>query len=214
MLDYRAPLTAGRVGRGEMLDQLALTDLLETSSDLPPYIQHSLVFPYARGARFVDAIGTWEPVNEALRGDGPASTEQVMHPEKYRARRASGRSFRPARRPAPAWKRAARGTIGEFDTGELIRSSDSAVRAARAGAGWGGGALRAVAARRGRRPGAWLALGHAPRRGGVRGRAAPLHRGRWRSRPGRPGRPERGSWPSGGAWSASIAPIGLAGARQ
>ena len=139
MLDYTARhLTPGLVGRRELLDQIALVDLLETSSDLPPYMQRSLVFPYARGARFVDAIGTWGPANDALRGDGPASTEQVMHPEKYR----SGErplAVRPGPSPGSGWKRSSRGTVGEFDTAELIRSSDSALRASRAGAGWGGG---------------------------------------------------------------------------
>ena len=139
MLDYTARyLTPGSVGRDELLSQIALVDLLETSSDLPPYMQRSLVFPYARGARFVDAIGTWEGANEALRGDGPTSTEQVIHPEKYR----SGDDPLPVGAgpsPGGSWKRAADGTVGEFDTGELIRSSDSPVRAARAAAGWGGG---------------------------------------------------------------------------
>ena len=139
MLDYTARyLTPGSVGRDELLSQIALVDLLETSSDLPPYMQRSLVFPYARGARFVDAIGTWKGANQALRGEGPASTEQVIHPEKYR----SGEGPLPVRAgpsPGSGWKRSADGTVGEFDTGELIRSSDSAVRAARAAAGWGGG---------------------------------------------------------------------------
>ena len=139
MLDYTARhLTPGLVGRRELLDQIALVDLLETSSDLPPYMQRSLVFPYARGARFVDAIGTWGPANEALRGDGPVSTEQVMHPEKYRSGERPA-AVRPGPSPGSEWKRASRGTVGEFDTAELIRSSDSAVRASRAGAGWGGG---------------------------------------------------------------------------
>ena len=139
MLDYTARyLTPGSVGRDELLSQIALVDLLETSSDLPPYMQRSLVFPYARGAQFVDAVGTWAPVNEALRGDGPASTEQVIHPEKYRARE-EPLAVRAGPVPGRGWKRSARGTVGEFDTGELIRSSDSAVRAERAAAGWGGG---------------------------------------------------------------------------
>ena len=139
MLDYSARhLTPGGVTRRELLAQLDALDLLESGSGLPPYLQRSLVFPYAAGARFVDAIGTWGPADRALRGNGPVSTEQVMHPEKYRARE------RPLRVPAPrspgrGWRRAAAGTIGEFDTAELIRSSDSPVRAERAAAGWGGG---------------------------------------------------------------------------
>ena len=114
-----------------MLAQLQATDLLESESGLPPYLQRSLLFPYSAGARFVDAIGTWGPANRALRGDGPVSTEQVLHPEKYRARERPLRVEAP-RPPGAGWKKAASGTIGEFDTRELIRSSDSPARARRA----------------------------------------------------------------------------------
>ncbi len=139
MADYAARfLIPGGVRRGDLLDQLALVELLESSSGLPPYMQRALVFPYTAGARFVDAIGTWGPANAALRGEGPVSTEQVLHPAKYRA---GDRPLpvAPAPPPTPGWERAAHGTIGEFDTGELVRTSDSAVRAARAADGWGGG---------------------------------------------------------------------------
>ena len=79
------------------------------------------------------------PSNRALRGSGPASTEQVLHPDKYRARERPC-ACRPARPPGAGWKRDASGTIGEFDTRELIRSSGSPASATRAAAGWGGGA--------------------------------------------------------------------------
>ena len=139
MADYAGRFLAGGFAKREdFLDQLALTGLLGSSSNLPPYMEHSLLFPYVAGARFVDAIGTWGPANAALRGTGPVSTEQILHPAKYRARE------RPLRveagpPPGPEWKRAAHGTIGEFDTAELIRTSDSPLRAARAADGWGGG---------------------------------------------------------------------------
>ena len=139
MLDYAARfLTGGTVRRDQVLAQLQATDLFESDSGLPPYLQRSLLFSYTAGAHFVDAIGTWGPANRALRGSGPASTEQVLHPEKYRS------GERPLhvglqRPPGPRWKRAAAGTVGEFDTAELIRSSDSPPRAERAAAGWGGG---------------------------------------------------------------------------
>ena len=139
MLDYSARhLTGGVAGRRQLLSQLAFVELLESDSGLPPYVQRSLLFPYSAGARFVDAIGTWGPANRALRGSGPVSTEQVLHPDKYRA----GEAPLPVSStgaPGPAWERVAHGTIGEFDTGELVRTSDSAVRARRAAEGWGGG---------------------------------------------------------------------------
>jgi hypothetical protein len=139
MVDYLVRfLTGGAVGRRQAIAQLQAADLLESDSGLPPYLQRSLLFPYAAGARFVDAIGTWGPANRALRGTGPLSTEQVLHPEKYRA----GERPLPVEAPetpGPGWKKVSTGTIGEFDTAELIRSSDSPDRAARAAAGWGGG---------------------------------------------------------------------------
>ena len=139
MIDYAARfITRGVAGRAQLLAQLDLIDLLQSDADLPPYLQRSLVFPYSAGARFVDAIGTWGPANSALRGKGPVSTEQILHPAKYR----SGERPLPvaaAASPGPGWKHAAHGTIGEFDTGELVRTSDSRLRAARAAEGWGGG---------------------------------------------------------------------------
>jgi hypothetical protein len=139
MIDYSARyLTGGLADRRQLLAQLRLTDLFESDSDLPQYLQRSLLFPYSAGARFVDAIGTWSNANRALRGAPPVSTEQVLHPAKY----AAGERPVPVRirRPqGPGWRRVAGGTIGEFDTAQLIRTSDSAVRADRAAAGWGGG---------------------------------------------------------------------------
>ena len=139
MVDYSARfLTAGLAGRRQLLEQLQLVDLLESDSGLPPYLQRSLLFPYSAGARFVDAIGTWAPANRALRRSGPDSTEQVLHPQKYRARERPLR-VEPVAPPGRGWKRKAHGTIGEFDTAELVRTADSPLRAARAADGWGGG---------------------------------------------------------------------------
>ena len=139
MADYAARhLTGGLAKRGDFLDQLALTDLLGGSSNLPPYMQHSLLFPYAAGARFVDAIGTWGPANAALRGEGPVSTEQILHPQKFRTGERP-LPVAPVPSPGPGWRRTAHGTVGEFDTAELVRTSDSPLRATRAAEGWGGG---------------------------------------------------------------------------
>ena len=70
-------------------------------------------------------------VNAAYRFRPPASTEQVMHPDKYlqveQPERVRGRR----RVPAPGWRRLAAGTWGEWATGELIDNPDAAE-------GWGG----------------------------------------------------------------------------
>jgi hypothetical protein len=62
-----------------------------------------------------------------------------MHPEKYLARERPLAVALPAPHLGPGWKRVARGTIGEFDTSELLRLGVDAASAATAAAGWGGG---------------------------------------------------------------------------
>ena len=123
-------------GREQALQTLGASALLGNEK-LPPYLQRSLVFPYVEGARFIDAIGTWAAANRALADRGPDSTEQILHPDKFR--RDSPQRVRLERSPGSAWKDAVSGTLGEWDTVELIRTSDSPVRAERAAAGWGGG---------------------------------------------------------------------------
>ena len=51
----------------------------------PIYIKEGLIFPYTKGlefVKFVKARGGWESINTAY-ADLPASTEQILHPEKY-----------------------------------------------------------------------------------------------------------------------------------
>ncbi|MBI5104456.1 MAG: hypothetical protein HZB46_05620 [Solirubrobacterales bacterium] len=113
------------------------------------YVGSSELFRYLDGARFVAALrrrGGEQAVNRALRGHEPRSTEQVLHPDKYFAQE------EPVRVRADlagvfgdGWREAVTGTLGEFDTGQLLlyganaaRSVDRA-RANRAAAGWGGG---------------------------------------------------------------------------
>jgi hypothetical protein len=70
-----------------------LTDIgeMEFESDIldsaPTIISATLLFPYEYGYTFVEAIhaeGGWEAVNAAF-ANPPASTEQILHPEKYLA---------------------------------------------------------------------------------------------------------------------------------
>jgi hypothetical protein len=113
------------------------------TTDLPPYIQRSLVFSYTEGERFVEqlrrATGDWSLVDAALKSRPPVSTEQIIHPDKYV----------PFEKPDPVkldtksvlgdgWKRASDGVMGELDTRELLRLADPGV-AGDAAAGWGGG---------------------------------------------------------------------------
>jgi hypothetical protein len=125
----------------------ALGDLLSaalqtgTGAQLPRYLEDSLTWPYEGGLAFVNRLYArlhgWALVNYVLRRRRPATTEQVLHPDKYLT------DERPLPVPAPAgpgagWKAVDGGTLGEFDTRELLRIAN-APGADEAAAGWGGG---------------------------------------------------------------------------
>lgn len=122
----------------------ALGPSAQATSSIPPYIQRSLEFSYTGGERFIASLravdgGGWKLVNSALRGHPPVSTEQVIHPDKYM------KDERP--RPVaigrlglgPGWQRDSSGSLGEFDTRELMKLGVDDAAAATAAAGWGGG---------------------------------------------------------------------------
>jgi hypothetical protein len=57
-----------------------------TFASAPPYIQETLLFPYTYGASFLQHFlkaGSWEDV-ERIYSALPESTEQIIHPLKYR----------------------------------------------------------------------------------------------------------------------------------
>lgn len=114
------------------------------AGSIPPYIQASLLFSYVSGQQFVERLRSvghgWKLVNYALRSRPPASTEQVIHPTKYLVNERPVRVRLGVRRLlGDGWKRAAFGTIGEFDTHQLLMLGVGDVRAGNAAAGWGGG---------------------------------------------------------------------------
>ncbi len=76
-----------------MLNMMAATIPLQMSSaeypvmtGAPDYIKQSLVFPYQHGISFLAALRTagwtWADFRK-LYADPPASTEQILHPERY-----------------------------------------------------------------------------------------------------------------------------------
>jgi len=117
-----------------------LASAFQDTGDLPPFLAAQLVFPYTAGEAFVNRLlaaggGRWDVVNAALRFRPPASTEQVMHPDKYlrveQPRRVS--LPRPAAALGPGWEVVRRGRMGEWMTGRLVADRAAA-------AGWGGDA--------------------------------------------------------------------------
>jgi hypothetical protein len=84
----------GKMGRGKA-DMKQLNRMQEMMmkmspqgrkfAKVPPYLLENMMFPYTQGAEFVQALQRkegWEGISRAF-SDPPASTEQVLHPEKY-----------------------------------------------------------------------------------------------------------------------------------
>ena len=107
----------------------------QDTGDLPPFIEAQLIFPYIQGQAFVQKLyetgdESWSLVNSAYRFRPPASTEQIMHPDKYLQVEQPER-IREGKGPGAGWRLAVAGTWGEWATGQLIGN-------ARAAEGWGG----------------------------------------------------------------------------
>jgi hypothetical protein len=118
-----------------------LASAFADTGQMPAFLQAQTVFPYTGGMRFVQDLldragGSWALVDTAERLRPPASTEQVLHPERYiRADEPLPVRVKPAL--GPRWKRAAAGTWGELQTRELLAAAGGGGSDA-AAAGWGG----------------------------------------------------------------------------
>jgi hypothetical protein len=109
---------------------------------VPPIIERDLNFPYVEGSRFVAALyeeGGWRLVDAAY-ADPPASTEQVLHPERY----FDGDEPQPvALEPAldslgGGWELVEESILGEFYLLAYLEQQLTPGLAATAAEGWGG----------------------------------------------------------------------------
>ncbi len=108
----------------------------------PRAIREELVFPYTAGLAFVQRLyvrGGWEAVNAAFR-DPPASTEQILHPEKFDRREAPIRVTLPPLTDTlgSGWRIVDENVLGEFYLRVYLEEHLPAFRAEAAAAGWGG----------------------------------------------------------------------------
>lgn len=114
----------------------------------PPYAGPNALFPYDQGTSFVDYLynrGNWAEVNRAYQ-NLPASTEQILHPEKYLRGEApvdvNPRDLGPTL--GENWRSLASDTLGEWTSYLLLAyNADNAsqldsTQAQQAAAGWGG----------------------------------------------------------------------------
>lgn len=121
--------------------QLAAGDA-DSLDRAPLVLREELLFPYQAGLRFVQVLerqGGFAAVDAAFR-DPPQSTEQILHPEKYRAREAPVPVALPdlAAALGSGWRQSVSNTLGELDLRILIEQFTDGALAERAGAGWGG----------------------------------------------------------------------------
>jgi hypothetical protein len=109
----------------------------------PPVVRTELLFPYLDGLNFVrqtyQRVGNYASVDDMFRNP-PDSTEQVLHPEKYRAREKPVDVSMPdlAETLGEGWRRIDSNVLGELDMRILLEQHGDRVPAARAAAGWGG----------------------------------------------------------------------------
>lgn len=114
-------------------------EVLESS---PSFIQEMERFPYDKGLDFVLALyqtGGWEAVNEAYE-DPPTSTEQVLHPGRYR----DGDAPQPVTLPdlvavlGAGWQELASDVMGELGLRLALAEFAGPALAEAAADGWGG----------------------------------------------------------------------------
>lgn len=83
----RYTATLGFDEQFDLLDPETIAASEAGLSEFPPYLRQELLFPYEEGLRFVCdlyAEGGWEAVNAAYE-DPPASTAQILFPDRYGA---------------------------------------------------------------------------------------------------------------------------------
>ena len=142
------------------LSQAELGQLIASANDdpstkvllgMPAILRESLLFPYLQGLTFVQGLqgrGGWPAVNDAF-ARPPASTEQILHPEKYAAGEAPVAVSLPAdlaTRLGAGWKVALEDSFGEFQLGVWLKGNTAidAATATAAAAGWGGDRIALV----------------------------------------------------------------------
>ena len=132
---------------GEMLamatDPVA-AEQMQIFNKMPLILRQTLMFPYTSGLQMVmdaQASGGWKGV-DALYAKPPASTEQVLHADKYAAGEAPVEVAFPkdlAKRLGSGWSVDLQDTLGEFQLETWLESSGvPKATATTAAAGWGG----------------------------------------------------------------------------
>ncbi len=114
-------------------------------SSAPEFLRQTLLFPYLYGARFLQVYRKWHPWDDLARvyADLPASTEQIMHPEKYTGRRDHPTLVEAETPPLlVGWNSIYQNVLGEFVTYLVLREYLSERTAKLASKGWDGDSIQ------------------------------------------------------------------------
>ena len=146
-----------------MIANLTATDLAQVAAEasdpallailagMPPLLLETSLFPYQAGAVFVNGLraGGGNPAVDAAFGHLPASTEQILHPDKYAVGEGPVKVVLPddlAARFGSGWSEAATDTLGELQTRVWLKQGGLAGDLARTAAdGWGGDRMVLIA---------------------------------------------------------------------
>jgi hypothetical protein len=138
------PLSAATAGIQQMGDYVDLNALVrgEKLDDAPAILRVTLVAPYLRGLQFAAAVqgrGGWPAVNNAHRRP-PATTEQVLHPDKYFAREPGEAIAIPKNEAlvAAGFNRIEEDTLGELELSVYLGQGLASGTHEPAAAGWAG----------------------------------------------------------------------------
>jgi hypothetical protein len=145
MVDYLLQGTGKTLNNMPEFDPSILTGDLSSSPSLqkaPPFIKDTLVFPYFAGMTFTTAAlkpAGWSSVGKVFLNP-PASTQQIMHPNLYKANHV------PASVTLPAidgylgkpWKKLDENLMGEFGWLEVLKQFLDEQRAKPLAASWEG----------------------------------------------------------------------------
>ncbi len=105
--------------------------------EAPVILSESMIFPYLRGMVFCARLtndGGWPALNEAYKNP-PLSTEQIIHPEKYKADLDLPMTVDLGKLDPPSgWTEAGRNVVGEMQLAVLLRRHGGKPAAA----GWDG----------------------------------------------------------------------------
>lgn len=119
-------------------------DLAETPTlkKAPPFIKDSLMFPYFAGLTFSLSVlrtGGWAGF-AAVFAKPPAGTQQIMHPDLYRAEKIPTplKVDLPDGVPGAGWNKLEENCMGEFGWKEVLKQFLDEDRAGMVAAGWDG----------------------------------------------------------------------------